>query len=123
MHRSALQYRLNYGLRLWQWGFSGSCNFAYQWLLGQNRWDSLEALKLGCTLPVSQGEPVPTTKWETMREANDDLRYLSTLLDCLDTRKKAHRDDPVAKTTGDWLAHLYEGDQLVTETKSIQDHR
>ncbi len=121
--RSALQFRLHYGLHLWRRGFDGSCDFAYQWRFAANSWDFLEARSLAWTVPVSKGEPVPTIKWETMREAKDDLRYLSTLLDCLEAAKKTNPDAVAIKQAENWLADLKERDQLISETESIQDIR
>ncbi len=72
---------------------------------------------------MSKGEPVPTIKWETMREAKDDLRYLSTLLDCLEAAKKTNPDAVAIKQAENWLADLKERDQLISETESIQDIR
>ena len=121
--RSDGRFRLHYGLNLWRRGVDGIFDFAYQWNMGPNSWDLLEVRYLGWTLPVRKGEPVPFLGWEWHREGDDDLRYLSTLLDRLEARKRAKGDDAIASVVDSWLAELRERPTLVTEEQSIQDIR
>jgi len=116
LQRHALAFRIAYGLGVWRYGYSGVFDFAYQW---HGRWpwdfftlDTKEGFQIGYTLPTA-GKPVATLKWECFREGQDDLRYLSTLLDKIDARFAADADDEKSKAARDYLEQLKAAPQLI----------
>ena len=117
LHRFPLAFRVGYGLGMWRFGYGGSFDFAYQWH-GPLVWDlfNLQAdsiYQIGYTLPT-RGEPVPTLMWECFRQGNYDLRYLSTLMDRIESRRATHPDDAAAEAAQQVV------DQLKTSTQFIQ---
>jgi hypothetical protein len=117
LQRHALSFRIAYGLGVWRYGYDGSFDFAYQWH-GASPWDFFsldtnEGFQIGYTLPTS-GKPVATLKWECFREGQDDLRYLSTLMDRIDARLAANAEDEKAKAAGAFLETLKQSPQLIT---------
>lgn len=90
-------YRLRYGFYMWSLGYEGMSDFAYQYSFN-NPWNDFDHAKWKdhhFTYPTSDGF-INTLQWEGMREAIDDLRYLSTLL-------KKHRN---SKSTIIWLRKI-----------------
>ena len=87
-------YRRNFGLVLWQAGFDGAMDYAYQHGFGHvwNDFDSDRYRDHNFTYPTVNGV-VDTIQWEGFREAVDDVRYLATQLkaieNCEDPRAKA----------------------------------
>lgn len=85
-------YRRNFGLALWKAGYDGAMDYAYQknykdfW----NDFDNQRYREETFTYPTSNGL-VSTIQWEGFREAVDDVRYISTLLNIIDSRKKQGR--------------------------------
>lgn len=74
-------YRRNYGLALWKAGYSGVMNYAYQHSMTQHMWNDMAAgIQDRVTYATSSGV-VGTMAWEGFREAVDDVRYLTLLLD------------------------------------------
>jgi len=73
-------YRRNYGLVLWSSGFDGALVYAYQHSMGDAWNDSDHYLfrDHNFTYPTSNGA-IKTLAWEGMREAIDDVRYLTLL--------------------------------------------
>ena len=73
-------YRRNYGVVLWGAGFDGAMIYAYQHSMGDAWNDSDHYLfrDHNFTYPTSNGV-VKTIAWEGMREAIDDVRYLTLL--------------------------------------------
>ncbi len=86
-------YRRNYGYVLWKAGYDGSMNYAYQREYG-HIWNDFDPeatqphpYRDHCfTYPITNGI-IGTVQWEGMREAYDDMRYLSTLLNKMNTLK------------------------------------
>ncbi|MEX0776323.1 MAG: hypothetical protein WD042_11515 [Phycisphaeraceae bacterium] len=82
-------YRRNYGLMLWKRGEDGACTYAYQAEMPEHGdiWDDFDNpgryRDHVMAYPTADGV-IDTVQWEGYREAVDDLRYLSTLLDVLD---------------------------------------
>ena len=125
LHRLALAFRVGYGLGMWQYGYGGSFDFAYQWH-GPQPWDFFAidtpgGYQLGYTLPTV-GNPVPTLKWECLREANDDLRYLSTLLDHIEPRLAQNAEDEKAKAAAAFVDEV-KTMQLVSDQRDLQGIR
>ena len=127
LHCRPLGFRVSYGLDVWRFGFDGSMDFAYQWH-GWNAWDLLDAggtpsYKLGYTFPTLT-KPVPTLMWESFREGNDDLRYLSTLLDKIEARRKSNANDPALKAAESFVESLKSSQQLIIpDTRDLTDIR
>ncbi|NPV48813.1 MAG: hypothetical protein HPY69_17880 [Armatimonadetes bacterium] len=73
-------YRRNFGLKLWQAGYDGAMDYAYQhgfhhvW----NDFDDPSYRDHNFTYPTVDGV-IDTIQWEGFREAVDDVRYLTTL--------------------------------------------
>ena len=87
-------FRRNYGLVLWQAGFDGCMDYAYQHGFGHvwNDFDSVRYRDHNFAYPTINGV-VGTVQIEGYREACDDVRYMATLLksieDCRDPGAKA----------------------------------
>ncbi len=73
-------FRVQRGIALWQAGFDGSMDYAYQHSMGfiWNDFDHKKYRDLVFAYPTSNGV-VETLAWEGYREGVDDLRYLATL--------------------------------------------
>ncbi|MCP4130805.1 MAG: hypothetical protein GY754_07470 [bacterium] len=105
-------YRRNYGLALWKTGYDGVMNFCYQFrdtpfLFKDFKGDS-NFRDVSFVIPISGGV-LSTISWEGMREAVDDVRYLSTLLNRIKALKKTGGD---VSDIEKWLKNLdpYTGD-------------
>jgi hypothetical protein len=76
-------YRRNYGLALWKAGYNGAMNYAYYKSYGSiwNDFDDPRKRYRDETFvyPTEDGL-ISTIQWEGFREAVDDVRYLTTLL-------------------------------------------
>jgi hypothetical protein len=100
-------YRRNFGLLLWQRGYDGEMDFAYQWALGSiwNDFDSDEYRDHNFTYPTASGV-IDTIQWEGFREAVDDVRYLTVLLEL---RDRLHGEGVDTSTTDAWIEALKGG--------------
>lgn len=127
LQRHALGFRIAYGLGVWRYGYSGSFDFAYQWH-GSSPWDFFtldtnEGFQIGYTLPTT-GKPVATLKWECFREGQDDLRYLSTLMNKIQSRAAIDTEDEKVKAANEYLAQLKAAPHLiVTGQRDLQSIR
>jgi|GEM_PF-552032 len=87
-------YRRNYGILLWKSGYDGVMNYAYQREF-KDIWNDFDIetnqphpYRDHCfTYPISDGI-LSTIQWEGFREGVDDVRYLSTLINKVDSLKK-----------------------------------
>ncbi len=81
-------YRRNYGFSLLLSGYDGAMDYAYQKNYGAfwNDWDGTKYREQNFTYPVTNGI-ISTIQWEGFREAIDDVKYLSTLLNLIDKIK------------------------------------
>ncbi|MGE5498547.1 MAG: T9SS type A sorting domain-containing protein, partial [Syntrophothermus sp.] len=81
-------YRRNYGLSLWKAGYDGAMNYAYQKYYNSewNDFDNKSYREETFSYLTSNGI-IKTIGWEGFREAVDDVRYLSTLLNKIDQLK------------------------------------
>jgi PKD repeat protein len=75
-------YRKNYGFTLWNAGYDGAMNYAYQHSYG-NIWNDFDSVDQHYrdhvfAYPTSTGV-IDTIQWEGWREGVDDTRYLATL--------------------------------------------
>ncbi len=98
-------YRRNFGLVLWQAGFDGAMNYAYQHGFGHvwNDFDSPRYRDHNFTYPTLDGV-VDTLAWEGFREGVDDVRYVATLEAAI--QDAAPDKAAVAKQAAVWLADL-----------------
>jgi hypothetical protein len=90
-----LRYRRDYGLLLWQYDYDGAMNHAYM-ISFRNIWNDFD---YGCreenmAYPTADGV-VDTTEWEGYREGVDDVKYLMTLIDAVQSAKLSN--DPKMK--------------------------
>jgi len=79
-------YRKNYGFALWNAGYDGAMDFAYQFPYGKNIWNDYDDLSDGTlyrdhvfAYPASNGV-IDTIQWEGFREGVDDTRYVGSLI-------------------------------------------
>ncbi|MDD1696739.1 MAG: Ig domain-containing protein, partial [Methanoregula sp.] len=79
-------YRANYGFALWNAGYDGAMDFAYQFPYGKNIWNDYDDLSDGTlyrdhvfAYPTSDGV-IDTIQWEGWREGVDDTRYVASLI-------------------------------------------
>jgi len=81
-------YRSNYGLLIWQNNYDGACTFAYQQSYG-NIWNDFDGhyRDQNFTYPTLDGV-IDTIAWEGYREAVDDIRYITTLLNKINKIKQ-----------------------------------
>ena len=108
-------YRRNYGLLLWQKGFDGAMDYAYQdsycniW----NDFDDAAYRDHVFAYPTIDGV-IDTIQWEGWREGVTDVRYLTTLLDTIATAKAGGIDTTVAENylVGLKTASLSDLDQI-----------
>ena len=97
-------YRRNYGLLLWQNDYDGGLAI-YQWKGGLiwNDFDDPDNWRAHVFAYPTVNGVIDTTEWEGWREARDDIRYLTTLLDAVEKAKADGMDTSAAET---WLAGL-----------------
>lgn len=81
-------YRRNYGFTLWNAGYDGAMDFAYQCTFGQSIWNDYDAPSFDAIFhyrdhvfayPTSNGV-IDTIQWEGFREGVDDTRYVASLI-------------------------------------------
>lgn len=74
-------YRRNYGFALWNAGYDGTMNYAYQHGFGNiwNDFDHVHYRDHVFAYPTSEGV-IDTVQWEGFREGVDDTRFIATLL-------------------------------------------
>jgi hypothetical protein len=74
-------YRKNYGFMLWNAGYDGAMDYAYQHSFGHiwNDFDDIHYRDHVFAYPTSNGV-IDTIQWEGWREGVDDTRYLASLI-------------------------------------------
>ena len=74
-------YRKRYGFSLWNAGYDGEMDYAYQHSFGNiwNDFDDVQYRDHVFAYPTSDGV-IDTVEWEGFREGVDDTRYASTLM-------------------------------------------
>lgn len=95
-------YRRNFGLVLWEAGFDGAMDYAYQHAFGHvwNDFDSTRYRDHNFTYPTVDGV-VGTIQWEGFREGVDDVRYVTTLEHAIQNASQAQAD--TARQAQQWL--------------------
>ena len=78
-------YRRNYGLLLWAAEFDGAMVYAYQDSMGDG-WNDFDNVLRdhNLTYPTTDGV-IKTIAWEGLREGIDDVRYVNTLEDLINS--------------------------------------
>ncbi len=96
-------YRRNFGLSLWQAGYDGAMDYAYQHGFGHvwNDFDNSRYRDHNFSYPTVNGI-VGTIQWEGFREGVDDVRYITTLEKAIE---KAGDTEP-AQRAQRWLDRL-----------------
>ncbi|MCK9222939.1 MAG: hypothetical protein PHV61_03525 [Limnochordia bacterium] len=102
-------YRRNYGLMLWRYNYDGAATYAYQDGFGNvwNDFDHPTYRDHNFTYPTVNGV-VGTIAWEGYREAVDDVRYLTTLLNNIEEAKNSENPKllKVADQAEKYLANM-----------------
>ena len=98
-------WRRNYGLLLWQYDYDGALPYAWQhgYSDAWNDFDHAELKDHNFTYPTVDGV-IDTLQWDGFREGVDDLRYLATLLDTLES--ESGRESSNAPAARAWLREL-----------------
>lgn len=101
-------FRRNYGLELWRNDYDGAMPYAYQDSMGfiWNDFDHVRYRDHNFTYPTVDGV-IDTLAWEGFREGIDDVRYVTTLEDILETLPKPY--SPSALEALQYLEELREG--------------
>lgn len=111
-------YRRNYGLLLWQRDFDGAFDYAYQDGFGNiwNDFDNSIYRDHVFAYPTIDGV-IDTIEWEGWREAVDDIRYLTTLLNLIKEAKANSEDTSAADN---WLADLKNSDLATKDLDAVR---
>lgn len=94
-------HRRNRGLGLWRAGLDGTMTWSFTHIGGTR---SAEQPYIFNMVFRTQKDVLDTLGWEGYREGVDDARYLTTLLDALETAKAAGRNLDLVEKTRHWLA-------------------
>lgn len=101
-------YRRNFGLLLWRAGYDGAMDYAYQHSFTHiwNDFDNVSYRDHTMAYPTVDGV-VGTVQWEGFREAVDDVRYLTTLLEAIDAAKSAGGESArEARRAEEWVGTI-----------------
>jgi len=103
-------FRRSYGLLLWDAGYDGAMDYAYQHGFGHvwNDFDGNDVRDFNFTYPTINGV-VDTIQWEGFREAVDDMRYMATLERAIETTQDVEAADAAQR----WLDRLHPLGDLV----------
>jgi hypothetical protein len=112
-------YRINYGFNLWNAGYDGAMDFAYQYKFGQSVWNDYDDFDPKMpyyrdhvfAYPTTNGV-IDTIQWEGFREGVDDTRYVASLI-------KKEGSSTSAKTIVS--SSLSQGDNMTTIRKKVID--
>ena len=106
-------YRRNFGLVLWQSGYDGTMNYAYQHASGDIYVDDdgPSFRDHVFAYPTVDGV-IDTIQWEGFREGVDDVRYLTTLLKEIERAKADDGKAALAKEAEAWVATMDTGGDL-----------
>jgi hypothetical protein len=101
-----LIYRRNFGLSLWKAGYHGAMDYAYQHASEWHPWNDFAYNRFPKMTYPTTSRVVGTIAWEGFREAIDDVRYVTFLLDLLDKAEKDPESKNTAIETYGWLDNL-----------------
>ncbi|MCP4612992.1 MAG: hypothetical protein GY845_30225, partial [Planctomycetes bacterium] len=110
-------YRKNFGLQLWQSDYDGAMDFAYHLGFG-HIWDDFDHSYRdhNFTYPTANGV-IDTIQWEGQREGVDDVRYLTTLLNTIQTAKNQGKNTSSAES---YLASLKSSNLSTQDMDSVR---
>ncbi len=82
-------FRRNYGLLIWKYNWDGAATYAYKHAFG-NPWNDFDSVTRDITFvyPTIDGV-INTIGWEGYREAVDDVRYVTTLMQAIEKAAKS----------------------------------
>jgi hypothetical protein len=119
-------YRRNYGLLLWQNDYDGGCTYAYQnGSVSTMTWNDFESNNgyrhHNMTYPTVDGV-IDTIQWEGYREGVDDVRYLTTLINAVESAKvsKDERRVKAAREAEKYLAELKTVDLSTRDLNTVR---
>ncbi|HJN19106.1 MAG TPA: DUF4091 domain-containing protein, partial [Armatimonadota bacterium] len=107
-------YRRNFGLLLWEAGYDGAMDYAYQHSFGHewNDFDSQSYRDHTMAYPTVNGV-IDTIQWEGFREGVDDVRYLTTLIEAIEAAEAAGgRKARLADDSRSWIESIDPHDDL-----------
>ena len=113
-------YRRNFGLLLWQAGYDGAMDYAYQHSFGHgwNDFDSPQYRDHNFTYQTVDGV-IDTIQWEGFREGVDDVRYVTTLVKAMEAAREAK--PALVKQAQTWLDGLdVKGDLDEVRGKTVE---
>lgn len=113
------KYRRNYGLLLWQKDYDGAMDYAYQDVYGASIWNDFDHNTYRdhvYAYPTLDGV-IDTIQWEGRREGATDVRYLTTLLNAIQTAKSRGISTSEAES---YLANLKVSNLLVTDLDQVR---
>lgn len=110
-------FRMNYGLNLWQKGYDGAMDYAYQHAMQDiwNDFDSYAYRDHNFTYPTANGV-IDTIQFEGYREACNDIKYL----DALQAAITAHPGS-TATTASNWLTTLKSTDLTTVNLDEVRE--
>ena len=85
-----LLWRKSFGIAVWQADYDGVMPYAFQAQFGSmwNDWDGLYYRTSSLAYPAAD-KPIPTLAFEGLREAVDDVRYLTALENAISRKRQA----------------------------------
>jgi len=100
--------RMTYGFAFWRSGYSCLIPWHYQAVCGNpfNDFDSTYG-DWCCAYPGPDG-PIPTQRWEAMREGIDDYRYIYTLQELLARAEKRQHSTRSVREAREYLKALHD---------------
>ncbi|MDE0301531.1 MAG: hypothetical protein OXN17_23130 [Candidatus Poribacteria bacterium] len=104
-------YRRNYGLALWEAGYDGAMNYAYQHNFGDiYADDDHETFRDHVFAYPTVDGVIDTIQWEGFREGVDDVRYLTTLLKAIENASGDKEN--LAREANEWVKAIDTDDDL-----------
>jgi len=99
--------RMTYGFGFWRSGYSGLFPWHYQAPCGNPFNDFDTAYGDWCPVYPGPDGPIPTQRWEAMREGIDDYKYIYTLESYIQRAKKDGRAKAEAAQAEKYLSQIW----------------
>jgi len=99
--------RMAYGFGFWRSGYSGLIPWHYQAPCGNPFNDFDASYGDWCTVYPGADGPIPTQRWEAMREGIDDYKYIYTLESYIQRAKKDGKAKEEADQAGKYLSQIW----------------
>ncbi|MFA5175589.1 MAG: peptidoglycan-binding protein [Patescibacteria group bacterium] len=112
-------YRRNYGLLLWQKNYDGMMVYAYQATVEfiWNDFDNPTYKDMAFAYPTNNGV-IDTRQWEGMREAVDDVRYMTLLQTLIDENTASGAKNVLS--ANNWVTKLREADLTLKDLDTVR---